>query len=150
MLLGMKKRGFGEGRWNGFGGKVDQGETVEEAARRELKEEVGIEAVDLNPAGVMEFTFEDDTGHLQVHVFKVTKFSGEPVETEEMRPQWFARDNIPFDQMWPDDRHWFPHLLDGVPFQAHFHLDKPASSTYTPTIIFQKIEKSVNIDNRNV
>lgn len=34
VLLGMKKRGFGVGRWNGFGGKVQAGETVEEGAIR--------------------------------------------------------------------------------------------------------------------
>lgn len=34
VLLGMKKRGFGAGKWNGFGGKVQPGETIEEAARR--------------------------------------------------------------------------------------------------------------------
>lgn len=34
VLLGMKKRGFGAGRWNGFGGKVHAGETIEDAARR--------------------------------------------------------------------------------------------------------------------
>ena len=34
VLLGLKKRGFGEGRWNGFGGKVEEGETIFEAAKR--------------------------------------------------------------------------------------------------------------------
>ncbi|XP_032115703.1 7,8-dihydro-8-oxoguanine triphosphatase isoform X1 [Sapajus apella] len=34
VLLGMKKRGFGAGRWNGFGGKVQEGETIEEGAKR--------------------------------------------------------------------------------------------------------------------
>ena len=38
ILLGMKKRGFGAGWWNGFGGKVQQGETIEEAAKRSIKE----------------------------------------------------------------------------------------------------------------
>jgi 8-oxo-dGTP pyrophosphatase MutT (NUDIX family) len=42
ILLGMKKRGFGEGRWNGFGGKVEEGETIVEAAIREMKEESGL------------------------------------------------------------------------------------------------------------
>ena len=42
ILLGMKKRGFGEGKWNGFGGKVNEGETIEEAAIREMKEEAGV------------------------------------------------------------------------------------------------------------
>jgi len=36
VLLGMKKRGFGAGRWNGFGGKVQTEETIEEAAIRQL------------------------------------------------------------------------------------------------------------------
>jgi len=37
ILLGMKKRGFGEGKLNGFGGKVKESETVEEAARAERR-----------------------------------------------------------------------------------------------------------------
>ena len=32
ILLGMKKRGFGEGKWNGFGGKVNEGETIEDVS----------------------------------------------------------------------------------------------------------------------
>ena len=36
LLLGMKKRGLGVGRWNGFGGKVHEGETIKEAAHPEL------------------------------------------------------------------------------------------------------------------
>ena len=42
ILLGMKKRGFGVGRWNGFGGKVKDGETVKQTVKREMEEEVGI------------------------------------------------------------------------------------------------------------
>ena len=34
ILLGYKKRGFGKGKWNGFGGKVEKGETPQEAAIR--------------------------------------------------------------------------------------------------------------------
>ena len=41
VLLGMKKRGFGAGKWNGFGGKIETGETITEAAVREVKEECG-------------------------------------------------------------------------------------------------------------
>lgn len=36
VLLGMKKRGFGAGKWNGFGGKVQPEETIEDAARRQV------------------------------------------------------------------------------------------------------------------
>lgn len=34
VLLGYKKRGFAEGRWNGFGGKVEPGETIVQGAKR--------------------------------------------------------------------------------------------------------------------
>lgn len=47
ILLGMKKRGFGAGRWNGFGGKVLSGETIEETAKREIREEAGIEVEEI-------------------------------------------------------------------------------------------------------
>lgn len=41
ILLAMKKRGFGAGKWNGAGGKINAGETIEEATTREVDEELG-------------------------------------------------------------------------------------------------------------
>ena len=120
VLLGMKKRGFGAGRWNGFGGKVDPGETVEEAARREVKEEAGIEVKDLKKVGVIDFEFQGKPGILEVNIFKSTDFSGEPKESDEMKPQWFDVDKIPFSEMWPDDIHWFPLFIAGKKFTGRF------------------------------
>ena len=51
ILLGMKKRGFGAGRWNGFGGKVNIVEAIEDSAKREFREEAGIEVKNLNKVG---------------------------------------------------------------------------------------------------
>lgn len=121
ILLAMKKRGFGAGRWNGFGGKVEAGETIEEAAKRETKEECGIEIVEMEKAGIHEFEFASDRGTiLEVHVFRVSEWQGEPRETEEMRPQWFTTDAIPYDEMWPDDIHWIPVFLTGKKFRTKF------------------------------
>lgn len=125
VLLGMKKRGFGVGRWNGFGGKVNENESIEEAAQRELKEEAGIElGDDGEEVGVLEFEYHGDPDILQVHIFRVTQFAGEPMETEEMRPQWFDANEIPFDLMWPDDKHWFPLLLARKKFTGKFLFGK--------------------------
>lgn len=120
VLLGMKKVGFGQGRWNGFGGKVADGEDIEEAAKRELQEEAGIVPKDLKKRGILTFEFVSNPELLEVHVFSSSDFEGEPAETEEMQPKWFLAGEIPFDQMWPDDRHWFPLLLAGKNFQGHF------------------------------
>lgn len=120
VLLGMKKRGFGEGRWNGFGGKVHTGETIESAARREIHEEAGIEVDDLEKVGMIDFEFQNNPEILEVHLFRSTSFSGNPMETEEMRPQWFSIDEIPFSHMWPDDSYWFPLFLSGKKFKGMF------------------------------
>ncbi len=121
ILLGMKKRGFGAGRWNGFGGKVEAGETIEEAAKREMQEECGVEIMEMEKVGIHEFVFQSRPEEvLEVHVFRVDTWTGEPSETEEMRPQWFTTDAIPYDEMWPDDIHWLPVFLVGKKFRTKF------------------------------
>ncbi len=121
ILLGMKKRGFGAGRWNGFGGKVRDGESIEEAAKREVREECGLEITRLKEVGLHEFEFEKERGAiLEVHVFRGLSWQGEPFETEEMRPEWFLTSKIPYQDMWPDDILWLPTFLDGKKFRTKF------------------------------
>lgn len=124
VLLGFKKRGFGAGRWNGFGGKVKDGESVEEATARELEEECGIVPGPLEKAGVLTFKFFGEDLKIEMHIYRTTAFSGDPQETEEMRPQWFSVEAIPFSEMWPDDPYWFPYFLSGKLFRGTFHFRK--------------------------
>ncbi|KAL1278467.1 hypothetical protein QQF64_025140 [Cirrhinus molitorella] len=120
VLLGMKKRGFGAGKWNGFGGKVQPGETIEQAARRELLEESGLTVDILHKIGNIKFEFIGETELLDVHIFRADTYKGEPTESDEMRPQWFDIDKIPFSQMWADDVLWFPLLLQKKKFLGYF------------------------------
>ena len=120
VLLGMKKRGFGVGNWNGFGGKVMAGETIKKAATRELFEESGIKPTAMEKLGVLDFSWEGKPEILQVTVFKVKNFSGVPRETEEMKPRWFLVNEIPYQKMWPDDAYWFPLFLKNKKFQGKF------------------------------
>lgn len=140
ILLGKKKRGFGEGRWNGFGGKVEENETIEEGMRREIKEEAGIDVNDLNKHGILEFRFESSPETLEVHIFKSKDFLGDPIESEEMIPGWFHIDEIPFGEMWPSDLHWFPLFLKDKKFKGRFFLDKPSTSDYASVVIDKEIE----------
>jgi 8-oxo-dGTP diphosphatase/2-hydroxy-dATP diphosphatase len=123
ILLGMKKRGFGEGRWNGFGGKVNDGESAEDACRRELYEEADIEAQDLRNRGKILFEFQDTGKKLEVHLFSTLKYEGEPQESEEMLPKLFNIKDIPYDDMWDDDKHWLPILLEGKNIDGYFLFD---------------------------
>ena len=121
MLLGMKKRGFGAGRWNGFGGKVAPDETVEQAARRESLEEAGITVTDLQKVGVLEFVSVARPGEkLEVHIFKTDTFAGTPVESEQMLPQWFPVADVPFASMWSSDPYWFSLMLEDKKFTGSF------------------------------
>lgn len=119
LLLAMKKRGFGAGKWNGVGGKTEPGETPLLAAIRECQEEIDVTPRNLLLVGRLDFkmTHDPQFNH-DCHVFVATKWHGEPAETDEMRPQWFTESEIPYRQMWAADRQWLPLVLTGVRFEA--------------------------------
>jgi 8-oxo-dGTP pyrophosphatase MutT (NUDIX family) len=130
ILLAMKKRGFGKDKWNGYGGKPHEGEDLVAAAVRETQEEIGvaIDPEDLQHLGRMEFYFEHNPDwNQEVNVYKARKWTGEPVETEEMRPQWFPVSEIPFDQMWLEDKYWMAKFLADQKFEGEFYYNKDGS-----------------------
>lgn len=123
ILLGLKKRGFGAGRWNGFGGKVEPGESIEEAAKREVFEESGITVNELEKRAIHRFSWQDREDILEVHTFLATEWNGEIRESEEMKPQWHLIADIPYDTMWSDDEYWLPLFLEGKRFITKFVFD---------------------------
>lgn len=141
VLLGMKKRGFGIGHWNGFGGKVEEGESIEEAAKREVKEEAGIDILNFEKIGIIEFLFENDPEMMEVHLFKAKDFIGEPSDSDEMSPKWFHVDEIPFMNMWPDDVHWMPLFLKGKKFKGRFLFDNPSTHKQRSVILEKNVEE---------
>jgi len=125
ILLGMKKRGFGKGKWNGFGGKVEPNETVIQGAIREVKEECGVDLTsnDLVKLGLIDFEFENDPIHLEGHIFEANNYSGEITESEEMEPRWFEISNMPYDKMWDSDQFWHSYFFQRQKFQSYFLYD---------------------------
>ncbi len=124
LLLAMKKRGFGAGKWNGAGGKIEAGEAPLAAAIRETQEEIGVTPHNLQLAGRLRFFLHDQPDFENYcHVFVTTEWKGEPSESEEMRPQWFVIEDIPYDKMWADDHLWLPLLLDNKLFQGSVTVD---------------------------
>ena len=121
MCLAMKKRGFGAGKWNGVGGKLEPGESIEDAVRRETEEEIGVSVGELRQVAQLEFRYSvrPDWDQL-VHVFFAEDWEGEPTESEEMRPGWYRIPDIPFHSMWPDDAIWLPEVLSGNLIRGRF------------------------------
>ncbi len=123
ILLAMKKRGFGEGRWNGTGGKFDakKDKTILDTAIRETKEEIGVEIKNLKKAAIFSFRFPHKPEWDQdVHLFLAKEWEGEAQESEEMKPEWFDFDKIPYEKMWADDIYWLPKILKGDKLKAIF------------------------------
>ncbi|KAI0264682.1 hypothetical protein BC834DRAFT_826240 [Gloeopeniophorella convolvens] len=150
ILLGYKKRGFGADlqlcihlvahSYNGFGGKVEPGESPAQAAARELKEECGVDAPLVHCGTLLFVTDGGPEWAFQIEIYRAEEYTGTLVETDEMRPQWFFTSAepasgaspglstlppIPYDRMWPDDIHWMPLLLENRPFvgRADFRTD---------------------------
>jgi len=119
VLLGMKKRGFGSGKWNGYGGKVQAGETPGAAAIREIEEESGIvgNVKNITQVAFIRFYF-DEIPVFECYVYLIYIWKNEPIETEEMRPQWYSIANLPLEEMWAADTHWLPLILNGEKIEA--------------------------------
>lgn len=116
ILLGEKKTGLGRGRVVGPGGKVEPGESLRQAAVRELFEETALVAEEaaLIPIATLSYPFPTRP-HLsqRSHAFLVREFDGEPAHSDELAPQWWPKTQIPFARMWPDAQLWLPSALAG-------------------------------------
>jgi 8-oxo-dGTP pyrophosphatase MutT (NUDIX family) len=123
VLLGLKKRGFGRGKYVGFGGKIEEGETVAMAAARELQEETGLSvlAEGLDYVATLSFLFpaRPDWDHL-MHVYLAQTWQGAPTESPEVNPAWFAVERLPLGQMWDDASYWLPQILAGQRLRGTF------------------------------
>ncbi len=116
VLLGLKKTGFGSGRWVGLGGHVEEGEKPVAAAVREVEEESGllVSADTLAHMAALTFLFPARPAWDQTaDVYTTGVWQGEPAESEEVAPRWFRHDQLPLDGMWDDARYWLPRVLAG-------------------------------------
>jgi 8-oxo-dGTP diphosphatase len=116
LLLGFKKTGFGTGRWVGLGGHIEPGEKPVDAAVREVAEEssLTVSPDTLEHRASIEFRFPYRPAWDQTaEVYVTSAFSGEPAESDEIAPRWFAEGELPFGQMWDDARYWLPRVLAG-------------------------------------
>lgn len=133
--LAMKKRGFGKGKYNGYGGKLNEGETLEQAMIRELQEESGVNAIEYHKVADNTHIFPSaPQNNFHVHVYFITKWSGVPFETEEMAPELFEYSKIPYEKMWHTDPHWLPDVLNGSKLKTTFEMTDTE-------VLAKKIEK---------
>lgn len=128
VLLALKKRGFGQGKWTGVGGKPEPGETIDQTAVRETEEEIGVTPLDPRHVATLDFIFPDQPRFagwsMQVFVYLADRWLGDPAESEEVAPRWFKRDAIPYPGMWSDAPYWLPPILRGHHIRATVYFDE--------------------------
>lgn len=100
VLLGLRKGSHGSGEWSFPGGHLEMGETIIQTAKRETKEETGLEIDDfelISIADEMRYLKSDGKHYLNVGL-KGKYISGEPVVMEENKCEkwgWFDLNNLP-------------------------------------------------------
>ncbi len=124
VLLAMKKRGFGAGKWNGVGGKPNNDEDIYSAAIRESQEEIGVTPLNIKNVGILSFYFplvpKEKSYDQTVLIFTATDWKGTPIESDEMKPKWFKIQDVPYNQMWVDDIVWMPKVFAGALIKGSF------------------------------
>lgn len=123
VLLGRKLRGLGVGKMVGLGGKLQPGEHPRHAAVREIGEESGVfvDPDQLTPVGQLRYLFPSHPALSQESwVYTCREWIGEPAPSDELVPEWFPVDEIPYARMWSDARIWLPRALAGYPVRSTY------------------------------
>ena len=136
IMLGEKKRGFGKGKLNAVGGKRQEGEQIYDTMLRETMEEIGVKPIGAQIVGIIDFKLfiDGEKANEKMHIFLAKDYIGEPFESDEMKPEWFDTNNIPYERMFADDMLWLPEVLKGNKIQAEVDFDENFN------MIYQKFE----------
>ena len=124
MLHRVKKENdMHEGKWNGLGGKFLPGETPEECALREIKEESGYEIGRLKLHGFIVFPLFDGLQDWNVFIFSGEQLSGEEIVSEEGDLRWIENDKLLDLELWEGDKIFLKWLDKDSIFSAKFVYD---------------------------
>jgi len=115
-----KKNDVHEGKWNGLGGKFEAGETPQECAVREVKEESGLLIKDPMMHGFITFPMFDGKKDWYVFLFTAKEFSGELIDSHEGKLEWIDNDKLLDLNLWEGDRIFIPWLFQEKFFSAKF------------------------------
>ncbi len=124
LLRNKKNKDVHKGKWNGLGGKLMQGETPEECAVREIKEESGYNAKRIRLKGMIVFPKFDGKEDWYVFVFTCSNFTGKSIDSPEGTLGWIDNDKLLQLKLWEGDYIFLPWLQQKEFFSAKFVYEK--------------------------
>lgn len=116
-----KENDYHEGKWNGLGGKLELGETPEECAIRELKEESGLTVKNPKLKGFITFPNFDGVDDWYVFVFVITNFEGNLIDSPEGKLEWIPNEKLTSLNLWGGDKIFLEWLNLDKFFSAKFN-----------------------------
>jgi 8-oxo-dGTP diphosphatase len=121
MLHRVKKENdYHEGKWNGLGGKFEQGESPEDCAIREIEEECGLKVKSVTMKGFITFPMFDGKEDWYVFLFTADEFDGELIDSPEGNLDWVPNDKLADLNLWDGDKIFLPWLFGDKFFSAKF------------------------------
>lgn len=133
VLLGLRKKvenQLGQNIIAGFGGKVGdleefRDEDYHDALARELREEIQVDINEYDYRGrIRLISPANPKWCLDIKVYIIHSWQGEPKETDYMKPDWYHKEALPTEQMWQDNRVWVPMVLQGERVDMVFLYDE--------------------------
>ena len=108
-------------KYNGLGGKMRPGEDVVSCMKREIKEEAGIECLELILRGTINWPGFGPHGENWLgFIFRIDKFSGTPFTSNpEGELSWVEINRLPELPMWEGDKYFLPMVFDDDPRIFH-------------------------------
>ncbi|MCF7920090.1 MAG: 8-oxo-dGTP diphosphatase [Candidatus Cloacimonetes bacterium] len=131
LFRNKKENDTHEGKWNGLGGKLEQGETPEDCVIREIREESGLEVTEMELKGFITFPMFDGKDDWFVFLYVITGFNGELIESPEGELEWIADEKLLKLNLWAGDRIFLPWLENEEIFSARFDYEKGELQDWT-------------------
>jgi 8-oxo-dGTP diphosphatase len=115
-----KMNDYHQGKWNGLGGKFEFGESPEDCAIREIREESGLVVENLNLKGFITFPLFDGVEDWYVFLFTSSEFAGDLIDSAEGNLEWVPIDELTKINLWDGDKLFIPWLFEDKFFSAKF------------------------------